>query len=152
MMSLFKTSEPERDGYNISFNSKYTCLHQFKFILSDKVTIWGIWCAKMISASLRNLDQVSLYLRVHSHSGKFDVDVSAGCCCSVTGEGLGRWHLVPPTELQRTAAIHLFDLWQVRLRCYHHTWSLAVHEVLLRREWEGDEWSWCRCFSKSWSG
>lgn len=67
----------------------------------------------MTSAGLTNQDQVSLYLRVHGHSGKFGVDVSAGCCCSVTGEGL-RWrHLVPPAEVQRTAAIHLFDLWQV---------------------------------------
>lgn len=70
-------------------------------------------------------------MRVHGHSGKFGVDVSAGCSCGVTGEGLWRRHLVPPAELQGTAAIHLFDLRQVRLCCYHHTWSLAVHEVLL---------------------
>lgn len=86
---------------------------------------------------LTSLDHVSVYVRVHSHSGKFGVDVSARCICSVTGEGLWRWHLVPPTELQRTAAVQLFDLWQVRLSCYHHTRNLAVHEVLLRGERNG---------------
>lgn len=43
---------------------------------------------------------------------------------------------MPPAELQRTAAVHLFDLRQVRLRRDHHAWYLAVHEVLLRRERE----------------
>lgn len=74
------------------------------------------------------------YLRVHGHGGKFGVDVFAGHCCSVTGEGLGRGHLVLPAEVQRSAAVNLFDLRQVGLRCYHHTWNLAVHEVLLRRK------------------
>lgn len=77
------------------------------------------------------------YVRVHGHCGEFGVDVSAGGCGCVTGEGLRRRHLVLPTELQRAAAVHLFDLWQVRLRSYHHTWCLTIHEVLLReeREW-----------------
>lgn len=69
------------------------------------------WCK--IVASMKNPVQVSLYLRVHGHSGKFGVDVSAGCCCSVTGKGLRRRHLVLPAKLQGTAAIHLFDLWQI---------------------------------------
>lgn len=77
---------------------------------------------------------VSGYVRVHGHGGKFGVDFSAGIPCCVTGERLRRRHLVPPAELQRTAAVHLLDLRQVRLGCNHHTGGLAVHEVLLKEE------------------
>lgn len=87
------------------------------------------------AGTLKHPDQVCLYLRIHGHCGEFCVDVSAGCCCTVTAEGLWRWHLVPPAKLQRTAAILLFDLRQVWLCRYHHTWSLAVHEVLLAGKW-----------------
>lgn len=88
---------------------------------------------------LPTCEKLTLYLRVHGHSGQFGVDVSAGCCCRVTGEGLRWGHLVPPAEFQRTAAVHLFDLRQVWLRRYHHTRSLAVHEVLLLAQRHGDE-------------
>lgn len=88
----------------------------------------GIKCL----VQLISLTQVLLHLRVHGHGGEFSVDISAGCCSGVTGEGLGRRHLVPPAELQRRAAVYLFDLWQVRLCCNHHTRGLAVHEILLR--------------------
>lgn len=106
--------------------------------------MWGIRCGKL-----------TLYLRVHGHSGKFGVDVSAGCCCSVTSEGLRWGHLVPPAKFQRTAAVHLLDLWQVWLRCYHHTRSLAVHEVLLLAQRDRDEQRWLKklnvCLFTSWA-
>lgn len=76
--------------------------------------------------------QEDRYLRVHGHGGELGEDVFAGSSRGVTGEGLGRGHLVPAAELQRTAAVHLLHLGQVGLGRYHHTRSLAVHEVLLR--------------------
>lgn len=105
-----------------------------QFQISDSITFSDLFKE---TDSIR-CGELTLYLRVHGHSGKFGVDVSAGCCCSVTGEGLGWGHLVPPAKFQRTAAVHLFDLWQVGLRCDHHTRSLAVHEVLLRAQGDGD--------------
>lgn len=77
---------------------------------------------------------MSGYVRVHGHGGKFGIDFSAGIPCCVTGERLRRRHLVPPAELQWTAAVHLLDLRQVRLGCNHHAGGLAVHEVLLKGE------------------
>lgn len=82
-----------------------------------------------------------LHSRVHGHGGEFGVDVSAGSRRRVTGERLGRRHLVPPAELQRSAAVRLLDLGQVRLGSDHHARSLAVHEVLLPAEGGTDRWT-----------
>ena len=93
--------------------------------------------SKVPGGSIKTLDVVSEYVRVHGHGGEFGVDVFAGCCGCAAGEGLGRRHLVLPAELQGSAAIQLFDLRQVRLGCDHHTRSLTVHEVLLGEEERG---------------
>lgn len=75
----------------------------------------------------------SAHSRVHGHGGELGVDVPAGRCRRVTGEGL-RWrHPVPPAKLQRAAAEHLLGLRQVRLGRNHHAGNLTVQEVLLRQ-------------------
>lgn len=86
------------------------------------------------AASEKEIDNGAMtwaYLRVHGHGAEFGVDVSTRRPRCVTSERLRRRHFVPPTELQRTAAVELFRLGQVRLGRYHHARDLAVHEVLL---------------------
>lgn len=71
------------------------------------------------------------YLRVHGHGCESSVDVFVECVGRVACEQLGWVELVFAAELLRREAIMLPYFVQVRLGGNHHTWCLAVYEVLL---------------------
>lgn len=74
------------------------------------------------------------YSRIHGHRGESGVDVFVECVGRVARERLGWVELVLTAELLRREAIVLPYIVQVRLGGNHHTWRLAVYEVLLRNK------------------